>query len=123
MGERRRTPALNQTITNVAKILGSLGGQTGPPAHRSTGWLCAGADCHYAIKSVYNWPERTSCWGCGRNTAAAMSLPTTNALKPNVPKDNAGEPSNKANIAEKTLKKREARARKRKERQATKFFF
>jgi hypothetical protein len=93
----------------------------------SDGWLCRRAECHYAQKGILNYPDRAACNGCLRRRDAAENPPDYSRL--------AGKPEGRARGAsqgnpkaaepsgaptDKQQKKRDARARKRQERDRAK---
>ena len=106
-----------KSFAEVAKLLGALGGNAsgGVNQNRSKGWYCNCKDCNYGIKHIPNWPERSCCVGCKRTKASALSPPASLAIKltdrKNQDKAKGNEDANK--IDAKTLKKREARTKRR----------
>jgi len=116
-GSKKESAALMKSFAEVAKLIGKMGGSAsgGENQYRSKGWYCNCKDCNYGIKSILNWPERTCCWGCKRSKAAALSPPASIAIKLNDPKfqDKTTMKGDVNSIDAKTLKKREARTKKR----------
>jgi len=116
-GSKKEGAAFMKSFAEVAKLFGAMGGNAsgGVNQNRSKGWYCNCKDCNYGIKSIQNWPERTCCWGCKRTKAAALSPPASIAIKLNDPKyqDKATRIEDVNSIDAKTLKKREARTKKR----------
>jgi len=73
------------------------------------GWKCQRADCLYAVKGWPNWPGRLHCVGCYYPKYNATHPPANARLEVTPKTTTRGHASN--NDAEKELKKKEARAR------------
>ena len=78
-GFRGGLPALLEQA--VAKAVGGLLGAPAPTTP-TKGWACKCKDCPAATKGRLNFPDRSTCHGCGRPKAKACNPPADTRLSP-----------------------------------------